>query len=542
MASGAMASLGGCTFGDRIWGQSDAPRTDGHPDERDDGPSSVGTAGPGTAGTPFEFDRVVDAVADGGCDSTGGERCGGPLASVVEDGTLVTFPSGTYRFESGQRYADMGLVGFVGEGDVEFVPPAGFNGKLLEVLGDKVLFSGIDVNLLQPDTTAGLRFRAGSELLVDGVRFLGRGDHPSESVVNALTPAISDPSGQGVVRNVTAFKGSSIGHYKGGNGRVGIWVGGHHDGHLRIEDCHLEEFGNNGIYASRSSGTAEVRGGVFRNNNVSSVRLGGGGNTIRGVTIEIDLAEYSGPYTRTERDYNTRAIVLEQGTLDKSGRVLIEGCDVRLREIDRSQGAIVAWPTGNGPRIEGCRIEIENDGVPAVRGLEPVDRVADEDRAITIRATSITGGARDGTAVEFNGRPGAAIDRTTIEQPGSNRDGVRLLASTPCTLASSSITTTRFPVLATAPNGGAGQCLLTIAGNTRLTGTGPNPGTVQSSELESFDSADASTGFDWLSSNEQRCIGTDQLSELDATARARVGFVGLEAGTVQWVQHQSMET
>lgn len=524
LATGAATSLGGCLWaGDG--GDSEPPETTGEPPMGywSDGFS---TETPTEAGPLDAFDRVVDAVDDVGCDPSGETPCDAAIERAVADGVAIRFPAGRYRFERGHLFRGMERIGFVGEGDVTFVPPRGFNDKLVGFIGDRVLFRGIDVDLRAQNTTAGLRFITGSGFLVEDVEFLGRGTHDGEAVVNALSLAVTDSAKRGTVRNVVARRGSAIGHYKGGNGRVGIWIGERHAGRITIADCRLEEFGNNGIYASRCFGFTEVVGGVYRNNNTSSVRLGGEGSTVRDATIEVDVGRYSGPFTLTETQYNTRAIVVEQGPYDKSGRVLIENCDVRMLNADYSQGAIVVWSTGNGPRIEGCRITTEVDRVAAVRALPPGEDVAPEDRAVRLRDTEITGGAANGSAVDISMRPWSRLEGTTIEQTGANRDGVLFISSNPLGLASTAVTATRYPVFVVNPLVTSDPCLVELDDETRLERTARGPGGTATVEFPTGENP--------------HCIGEAVLSELDDPSG--IAFTRAGDDTASWIHRTDLET
>ena len=471
------------------------------------------------------FDRILDAVDDLGCDPTGEVPCDDQIESAVADGVAIRFSEGKYQFERGHGFRGIGMLGFVGEGDVSFVPPSGFNDMLIEISGDWGLFKGIDVDLRTENTTAGLRFITRRGFLIEDVEFRGRGTHSNESVTNALALAVTDTSERGTVRNVVATRGSAIGHYKSGNGRVGIWVGHRHNGLVRIEGCRLEEFGNNGIYASRAWGATEVLGGLYRNNNVSGVRLGGPGSLVRGATIEVDIDRYDGPTTRTDESFNTRCIVIEQGGEDESGPVRVVDCDVRMRSAERSQGALVVWPNGNGPTIEGSRFRTEVDGVAAIRAQPPVVRVAGRDRPLEVRDCSLSGGANGGSAIDLRRRPASIVEGVTIEQTGEDRDGIQLQASDPVTVSDSSVTVSRFPLLAIEPRSTGDDCLLELGAGSRLERTTTAPAEVSTVDLPA--------GID------PHCIGTRIMDGLEAPEAIALTQASTEA--VSWLLHSPIE-
>ncbi len=512
MAPLAVASLGGCIWTDGTGNSSAQPTTEQPTDS------------PSQSDALAEFDQVVDAVADLGCDPTGETPSDDALAGEISDGMAIRFPAGRYRFDRGHGFRGFDHLGFVGEGDATFVPPPGFNDKLMAFSGNRVLFSGIDVDLRADNTTAGLRLITKSGFLIEDVEFVGRGTHGDSDVTNALSLAVADGSETGTVRNVTARHGSAIGHYKAGTGRVGIWVGRRHGGLIRIEDCRLEEFGNNGIYASRSSGTIEVVGGVYRNNNTASVRLSGGGSAVTGATIEVDLDRYAGPFTQTEDLYNTRAIVIEQGPHDKSGRVLVEDCDVRILNADYSQGALVIWATGNGPRIEQCRFTIAVDWVVGIRALAPDDGATGTARALDIRDCSMSGTAAYGSAIELHNRPGSTIRRSTIEHSGSARDGIQLVSSDPIDIETTTVTTTRYPIFVIDPRPDANRCLVNVGDGIRM---------------ESGHGTEGTTSFEFADDGSEQCVGEPILADLDDPTG--IAITDISNGTLTWLPDADTE-
>lgn len=509
-----LASEGGC-----IWN-----------DEGSDRPGSTPTHSfprgtPGEQDPIDEFDRVLDAVDDVGCDPTGAVPCDAPLESSITDGVAIRFPAGTYRFDRGHGFRGVSRLGLVGEGDVTFVPPEGFNDKLIEVTGDWGLFTGIDLDLRADETTAGVRFITNRGFLIEDVEFLGRGVHGDTAVTNALSLAVTDPAAQGTLRDVVATAGSAIGHYKGGNGRVGIWIGRRHNGHVEVRDCHLEEFGNNGIYASRSPGTTSVVGGRYRNNNVSGVRLGSAGSSVGGATIDVDVDQYAGPTTRTDEHYNTRAIVVEQGPQTTAGRVLITDCEIGMRSADRSQGALVVWPTGHGPRIRRSRIVTDVDRVAGVRALSPVSTLPSEARLIRIDDSVIAGAASTGSAVEILDRPGSAFDGTTVEQTGTDRDGITLVESNPISLDSTSVTVTRYAVVAIDPSVTSDRCLVDLGTGNRLDGT------VPVGEVPSV--------FDLEEDAGRHCVGERIFGEVEGAPT--IAIASIVDGTVSWLSSPDLD-
>ncbi|KTG26912.1 hypothetical protein AUR66_15525 [Haloferax profundi] len=400
-----------------------------------------------------EFERV-DVVSDLGCDPTGDEPCVSKLQAGLADGVALEFPAGTYRFEDRldiSGHTGIALVG-VGAGSVNVVPPKGFNSVLVDVGStDRFIMRGIDIDITANDTTAGIRVLCRKWFEIDDVEFVGRGTHPDDDVVHALLAGLTEASGRGLIRNFRATKGSAIGHYKDGDGRAGISIGPWNFGTIRIEDCHLEEFGNNGIYASRTSGNVEVVGGLFRNNNVASIRISGNGSYVSGATVEVDLGSYTGPLTQLDSQFNTRGIAIEQGPADKPPGVEIRDCTIRIEETPRSKGGIYIFPTGRTVTVRNTTIQVNVDEVPAVYRsvLEPQGQYepAEAPHWINLENVEITGRARGAAGVVLYDAPESVIRNCTIDQSGTDRDGVYLTNSVSTTIDGGSISTSRYPVV-----------------------------------------------------------------------------------------------
>jgi hypothetical protein len=408
-----------------------------------------------------EFDTVVDMVEDAGCDPNGESSCAPAIRDAAGEGTLLRFPRGTYRIDEFIQIEGYDQFGIVGDGDVTFVPPVGSNFLLFRYNSvGRGLFSGIDIDIRADQTVVGLRFDCEERLEVEDVEYLGRGDHPNREVVYAFGIAVTDPDGLALLRNVRALRGSIIGHYNGGNGRTGIWAGGHHAGTLRVENCRLEEFGNNGMYCSRNPGDVQVVGGVFRNNNVSSIRIGGDGSYVRDAHIEVDLDQYSGPRRGFEEQFNTRGIIVEQNNYQKPAGVNISNCDIRIVKTPRSQAAIDIGEYGRSLSVENTRIRVDPDDTLAVWRKQPSSRPPHD---VALRNVTITGSAANNEAVRIVEGNGSVICNCLIQQFGENRDGVRFVNSTDCTVDGGTINVGRYPLLIDVSNGwDRGSCLLHI--------------------------------------------------------------------------------
>jgi|GEM_PF-1637555 hypothetical protein len=79
-----------------------------------------------------------------------------------------------------------------------------------------------------------------------------------------------------------------------GDDAEGMFVPNTHAGELWLVDCWIEGFADNGLYASvpgnsdGAGGSTHVRGGLYRNNNVANIRLGGPGDSCKGAVSVHD--------------------------------------------------------------------------------------------------------------------------------------------------------------------------------------------------------------------------------------------------------------
>lgn len=466
---GGLSSLAGCQDGD---GPGDGSRVT----ETPDGGTQPRTPTPEPSMVE-RFDRVVDVVEDAGCDPDGRSPCTSALREYLRDDTLFVFPPGTYRFDGRLQTYGLNRVGFVGRDRPRLIPPDGFNEKLIDVMAGEILFRNFDVDVRTSETTASLRLIGDSNLQLDTVRFLGRGDHPAESVEFATYLAVRDRDGTGVVDSLVAKKGSILGNYKSGDGRGGMWIGNHHQGTMRIENCHLEEFGNNGIYASRCPGNVEVRDSYFRNNSPSSVRIGGQGSFVENSSFVANLDVYTGPITVRE-EVEPRAIVIERGGLHKPPGAAVRDCEIRIENTPFAAPAIHLWPTGQTVTVRDTVIQADHDGSVIHRagkkqqGAHPP---ADGPRWVDLSNVTIRGRGSGYTAVRLIDAPESRFTNCWIDLSGADHHGLWLTRSDGTTINGGLVQTPGYPIVITREGLVSDACLLHVANDPRLRLTDGQP-------------------------------------------------------------------
>lgn len=146
---------------------------------------------------------------------------------------------------------------------------------------------------------------------------------------------------------------------------TGIYVPPSHAGELTLRDVHLEDFSNNGLYASApgkpdggEQGPVYVEGGLYKNNNVAGVRLGSNNSHAIGVTVVNDALspDIGGPGT-VQRGIRIR---------EPGDDITIENCDV-YHSWDGSASPIQLHPEADGATgvIRDTRV-YNNSGSTAV--------------------------------------------------------------------------------------------------------------------------------------------------------------------------------
>jgi hypothetical protein len=199
---------------------------------------------------------------------------------------------------------------------------------------------------------------------------------------------VTDPDGEGWIDRLRLPDGGEYSRHTPGSvwtGPTGVLVSRFHRGHLRLRDCVVGPFPDNGLYA-RNGARTSVLGGMYRNSNVASVRLGGDGSELRDATVVVD---HNRPH-----DENQTGVRLDRGS------------DLRIRETTID----VAAP--NGPAVN---VQNEADSA-SIRGAEI--RVGEADGTGVL----VNGGAGSteigGTDVRFDGGGNALLFRSRGDRDG----------------------------------------------------------------------------------------------------------------------------
>jgi len=144
----------------------------------------------------------------------------------------------------------------------------------------------------------------------------------------------------------------------GGNRTTGIFVPIEHSGTVDLINCRVENFSDNGVYASTPSvegggrGSVHVYGGLYKNNNISNVRLGSDTSSF----IDGTAVHDGGAPIASDSSENRQNIwVRENGE-----EITISNVDVyHVLDVGPPIAITPQYPSGSGKIVD---TRIRNDG------------------------------------------------------------------------------------------------------------------------------------------------------------------------------------
>lgn len=396
------------------------------------------------AGTASAADRDWFNVVEQGADPTGQESINPVLDDIpCDDGTTLYFPEGEYLM--GDVFRHVGFQGFELRGDdATIVPASEYDGRWLFKLGtfdqpgEDLYVEGFDFDFTADDT--GLRVlqaQVSDDLLVQDLEVVG--EHDSGNYGPFLFD-ITDPSGIGAIENVRLPDGGEFSENTPGDinvGPTGIIVSPYHDGKLWVRNCVVGPWPDNGLYCSTDGGRVVVKGGLFKNSNISNIRLSGDYSSVHDATVVVD--------NQRENDDNQRGIRLDSGKYN-----WVENTEVRL-EQPNGWGITVKNDVEKA-RIQNSRVVVDGDvptrAVAIAPGTGPVDILttdiefnapgqalfiegpssADADPVFVQRSSVTgTGDGSYGRHAVLAERGNCTFDRFDVTQTGGNyRRGIKL--------------------------------------------------------------------------------------------------------------------
>ncbi|WP_254546139.1 right-handed parallel beta-helix repeat-containing protein [Halomarina pelagica] len=396
--------------------------------------SAVPASAEGATRHGIEFDRVLNAVEDLGMDPNGNEPIDDALAGAIQSGTLIEFPPGEYLATREQEHFQLDDFGIRGTGgsrrDTQFVFPEGYNELFLTIRwGRGHLYENFTLQQYEDGETAvGLYLAPNDNLQFHDVEIAG---YNARSGQRGLAPYIYDEDGTGVIDGYVRRGGGAVGRYP--SGTQALFVGHKHRGTLYIRNSHVEEAGENGIYASRCQGDIRIEDCYFKNNDIASVRIAGEGSYVRGSTFVVDTDTADND---PEAFDNVRALWWESGDYAKEGGY-VENCEFVLESADVSGGLLRVSGTAGAMTVRNCRFRNETRHAN-IFARAPSSEI--DDAAITVEGVSITGGDDDPHrgGIEIVGRSGSSVTDSCISLDGGY-DGVVVRHASGCTVKDSTI-------------------------------------------------------------------------------------------------------
>lgn len=394
------------------------------------------------------FSTVVNVV-DAGADPTGTEPIDDVLSEHVADDTLLVFPEGRYLMHRQLRKTGFENLGFYGpkatiaHGRVdaianntvtegEFTGPARFfRLGVIYSPGRDLLFEGFTFDFTARQTG----IRAIEAYVTDGLEVRDItivGQHDTGTLGPALF-SVTTANGTGLVERFKAPDGGEYTENTIGDidlGPTGMLVDPNSAGTLRIVDCELGRFPDNGLYVSGAKGVVHVEGGVYKNSTVSSLRLKGYGSSIRGANVVIDelVPGISQRGIRLDDGADLRVedtTVTVTGPAENAIRILddvetatIQNCTVVLN--DQGGCARGIQVTDDAGRVEILDSTIDVEGSNFAVYLQGKNQP--EDPMVLMKNVVITGAApgnkaREAIRVE---RANCRFEDLTIDQPGTS--------------------------------------------------------------------------------------------------------------------------
>ncbi|WP_273835104.1 hypothetical protein [Halococcus sp. PRR34] len=300
--------------------------------------------------------------------------------------------------------------------------PAGFRDRMITVSGGSgFLWSGVDIDQTASGAWGRFNINTSTNGIIEFVRTIGKGRRanpdPSEEPYGATTGAtISIPagssSGTNHIRNVEFIHGGVFANQHFGDRPIGIFLAGGHSGTLRIERSVFEEFPNNGLYATNTTGEVIVADTRIWNNGVTNGRIARGEfiNCVSG----FDYTD-TGMMNANNPGHAVRGFSVEDK--GKGTDVDITNCTVRLVNVANAGGGIVTDDFGDGAgtfdQVTGTDVHIYNaQDVPDVR--------IEEGSINAITDCTFEGTADSGVSVQNNG-PSVTVSNNSFDYPAGRQ-------------------------------------------------------------------------------------------------------------------------
>ncbi|EMA50968.1 hypothetical protein C448_01149, partial [Halococcus morrhuae DSM 1307] len=177
-------------------------------------------------------------------------------------------------------------------------------------------------------------------------------------------------------------------------------------------------------------GAVQVEGGVFRNNDITQVRLSSSDSYVKNATITADFDNSNSP--NPGDTLNSRGVRFEAGKFGYRG-ASVENCDITIASTPNSSGGVVVGSDGADHAVRNTRIKVDVDSIRGFYAKAPVGfgnrGPPPKPHTATLENVSVTGSASSADAIRIDQRDDSVVKGCCIDQNGGNRDGVRLVDS-----------------------------------------------------------------------------------------------------------------
>lgn len=400
---GAIGAIAGC--GDS---RSDDDEPDIPPDLRaPEGPFDS---------VPSPFDSVAD-LSEFGLDSPGDGSLAAAITDAAVDGRLLYLPPGRYSMADALNLSGMSRFGLVGD-DATIAARPGSSETLLFVNSDDdhgtVFLDSLHFDVgADAVTSRAVDARARDRLGIRDVSIEGRFDGGR----GAVRVDVTDPNGSGVVSGLSLRDGAVT-----DSTATGCYVGDEHRGSIAFNDCRIEGFPDNGLYATPEHGQVVVEGGYYANNGVANVRVRNG-SVVRGVRVRCDVGD--------RKLENMRGIRLSNDapTAD-TGPTVVEDVVVEMVDVTGSDGAITLASEVAAAEIRDATVVVHADDVHALWAKTPHKSLQTaEATSLRCEGLTVTGDAEKGVAVQIDERDGSVLTDVEVTQPADERNGIEFKRS-----------------------------------------------------------------------------------------------------------------
>lgn len=293
-------------------------------------------------------------------------------------------------------------VAICGKNGASLKIPSGYRDYSVTASGGSgLMWSGIDLDQSASGAYGRLNFNVENAGFYESFKTIGSGAPSGGGTGGSLTqlhcPATSS-SGTTRVKNVSLIHGGRFQDtHEGQIGAFGIqFTPGSHKGTLNLVNTQIEEFPNNGVYASACSGTINVDGGRYYNNGVSQVRIADG--TVDGPVVGYDYNN-TGMSNAAAPGHAVVGVASEQKKAGKGGSVDVKNVTAEWKNVKKTRGAIVTYDlhsTGHIGTIEGCKVIVDS-------GAGGAAHIHIGGKCKTIKDTTFGGSASSGTCVVNQG-------------------------------------------------------------------------------------------------------------------------------------------